>query len=73
MKVKLKRINTHFRQTVKEFRSQKQAQIYQHFNQNLPYKIFSYSKRQLRIRMDKLKNTFFNLNIKLPKNSKRIG
>lgn len=73
MRVKLKRINTHFRQTAKEFRSQKQSQIHQHFNQNLPYRIFSFSKRQIRIRVDKLKNAIYFVKAKLPKNSKRIG
>lgn len=73
MRVKTKRINTHFRQTEKEFRSQKIAQISQHFNRNLPYRIYSFSVRQVRSSVDKMKNTFLQIKPKLPKNSKRIG
>ncbi len=41
-----KRLNTHFRQTVKEFKAARQTQIYAHFKRNLPYKIFEISKSQ---------------------------
>ena len=41
-----KRINTNFRQTAKEFKSARQAQVYSHLNRNLAHKIFSVSKIQ---------------------------
>jgi len=41
-----KRSNTHFRQTAREFRSARQAQVYSHLNRNLPYKIFKITKTQ---------------------------
>jgi len=45
-KDKKKRFNTYFRQTVKEFKSARQTQVYSHINRNLPYKIFNISKTQ---------------------------
>lgn len=45
-KDKKRRLNIHFRQTVREFKSARQAQIYSHLNRNLPYKIFKVSKTQ---------------------------
>ncbi|MBU0572077.1 hypothetical protein KKH23_00755 [Patescibacteria group bacterium] len=41
-----KRFNTHFRQTVKEFKAARQTQIYSHLKRNIPYKIFKISKPQ---------------------------
>lgn len=43
---KKRRLNVHFRQTTKEFKSARQAQVYSHLNRNLPYKIFKVSKTQ---------------------------
>lgn len=43
---KKRRINTNFRQTVKEFKAARQTQIYSHINRNLPYRIFKISKPQ---------------------------
>lgn len=41
-----KRFNTNFRQTVKEFKSARQAQVYAHLNRNLPHNIFKITKTQ---------------------------
>jgi hypothetical protein len=71
MKGKSKRKNTHFRQTAKEFRSQKQNQIYEHFNKNLPFKIYNFSKEQFVIHLSKLKREFNKVRFKLPRSAQK--
>lgn len=59
---KQKRFNTHFRQTIKEFKSARQAQTYSHLNRNLPYKIFKVTKTQF---LNKVKQVNIMKNKKL--------
>ena len=45
---KQKRKNIYFRQTPKEFKSQRQTEVYYHINRNLPYTLFQFSKEKFR-------------------------
>ena len=63
---KSKRKNIYFRQTPKEFRAQKLAQIIQHFRTNLPYRFKTYAKNNLTKNLEILRN------IKNKKFSKKI-
>src|SRR3990167_252359 len=50
-----RRKNVHFRQTPKEFRAQKQNQIYSVMNRNLPYRVYNFSKNLFNDQLQKLK------------------
>ncbi|OGM05565.1 hypothetical protein A2715_05785 [Candidatus Woesebacteria bacterium RIFCSPHIGHO2_01_FULL_39_32] len=52
---KNKRTNIHFRQTSKEFRAQKQNQVYSVMNRNLPYRVYNFSKNLFNDQLQKLK------------------
>jgi len=51
---KEKRRNINFRQTPKEFRSARQTQVFLHFNKNLPYKVYQFSKNLFERQMTKI-------------------
>lgn len=67
-----KRDNIHFRQTPREFKAQNQAEISMHFNKNLPYKIYSFSRRQFIRQIARMKVAVNKIVFKLPKESKRV-
>ena len=51
---KEKKRNIYFRQTPKEFRSIRQTQVFLHFNKNLPYKVYHFSKKLFERQMTKI-------------------
>ncbi len=69
---KTKRKNIYFRQTPKEFRAEKQNAIYEHFNKNLPFKIYSFSQRHFESQVLKLKRAFNKIKVQIPKGAKRV-
>ena len=73
MEEKTKRRNTYFRQTERQFKAEKLNQIQEHFNRNLPYRIYSFSRRQVNRQMSRLKGAFNKVVTKIPKGAKRIG
>lgn len=66
-----KRSNVNFRQTEKEFKSQKISKIFQHFKTNIPYKIYDYSIKGVKYPVNKLRNVYNKFNKKLPKTAKK--
>ena len=53
---KQKRKNIYFRQTPKEFKSQRQTEVYYHINRNLPYTLFQFSKEKFSAHLKKVSN-----------------
>ncbi len=51
---KEKRRNINFRQTPREFASRRQTQVFLHFNRNLPYKVYQFSRRLFERQMTKI-------------------
>ncbi len=48
------RTNTHFRQTAKEFKAARQAQVFGYFKRNLPDRIFKITKPQFLNKISKI-------------------
>ena len=65
------RTNIHFRQTPKEFRAQKQNQVYSVMNRNLPYRVYNFSKSLFDDQLLKMKIKVSKFSAKLPKNTKK--
>jgi hypothetical protein len=71
MTSKTKRKNTNFRQTEKEFRAKKINQILQGFRTNLPYRIYSFSVKQAKGQVEKIRSVYSRFSLKLPQYAKK--
>jgi hypothetical protein len=66
---KKKARNTHFRQTVKSFRAERQTQVFSKIKRNIPYRMYHFSKKLFSERLGKMKNLVSR--DKLPKFSQK--
>lgn len=64
--------NIHFRQTPKEFRSAKQAEVYEHIKKNISYRIYSFAKFHVTNTITKVHGHIKNFATKLPMSAKKI-
>lgn len=66
------RSNIYFRQTPKEFRSAKQAEVYLHINKNLPYRIYHFTKWHLKNAVSMVHGHIKKFGNNLPRDAKRV-
>ncbi len=66
------RSNIYFRQTPKEFRSAKQAEVYEHIQMNIPYRILNFTKDKLTSAFTQVHGHIKRFVMHLPKDAKRI-
>lgn len=69
---KKKSPNTHFRQTPKSFKEQRQTQIFSRIKRNLPYNVYKVSKKALSRKMRSLHRKIKEKKQKLPEFAKRV-
>lgn len=67
-----KRDNIYFRKTERQFEADHLNQVYEHFNKNLPYRIYRFSKRQFRLQISRLKSAFNKIATSVPKGAKKV-
>jgi hypothetical protein len=69
---KAKRRNINFRQTPREFKAERQTKSFSVMNRNVPYRVYTFSKKFFDNQVGKLKNQFFKISTKLPKGAKKV-